>query len=159
MIRFVFDVVQRDNADVYGFCRHQCAVSATGQLMHHRDHRADDHRQWRLYQSAAVRYVSRGHSPGFELNGLRIAAAPSEACMVHLDWAVHSYQARKEKVARYDRHTPNHGSAWLSFYLHEDFADAAGQFEVLDLEEFRDVSRRIACSFPHCTVVGTTAAN
>ncbi|MEO7222490.1 MAG: glycosyltransferase, partial [Devosia sp.] len=109
MMRFVMEVVQRDDADVYGFSRYECAVSQSGKLLHHPDHDADDHRQWRLYQPAVVNYTSQGHTPGFDRHGLRVVEAPRSACLIHLDWVLHSYQARKEKVERYDRHTPGHG--------------------------------------------------
>jgi glycosyltransferase involved in cell wall biosynthesis len=135
-------------AEAYGFPRHQCAISLDGRLLRHLDHSATtDHRQWRLYRPREVRFTKQIHTSGFETNDLRLSEAPESACMIHLDWALHSYDQRKAKIQRYDAHTPGAGSCFNPYYLFEDAPGAKERFEPFDLPEFRSIARTISERF------------
>lgn len=72
--------------------------------------------------------------------------------MIHLDWAVHSYDQRLEKVQRYDAHTTDHGSIFRKFYLHEEDPDALSMLDPLPLPEFAQLSRDLRERFPELCV-------
>lgn len=144
MIEFVARAIRSDHADVYGFSRNQCLVSPGCGLLH--DPKST-HIQWRLYRKDRMKYISAGHTPGFQMHGLRTLEAPTDARMIHLDWALHSYDERRNKIARYDSHTANHGSIWRHYYLYEDYPDT--RFQALHVPEFDETCRRISQRFPH----------
>jgi glycosyltransferase involved in cell wall biosynthesis len=148
MLAFVAGAITKDDADAYSFARHQCAVSKSGRLLRSRAYNPLDHKQWRLYQVDKVQYISAGHTPGFHLDGLRLMVAPVEACMVHLDWAVHSFDERQAKVRRYDAHTTGHGSIFESYYLFETDPVLRRSFEPLRLPEFNSIARRLSERLP-----------
>jgi hypothetical protein len=35
---------------------------------------------------------------------------PDDAFLIHLDWAVHNYAERLQKIERYDQHSPEGGT-------------------------------------------------
>jgi glycosyltransferase involved in cell wall biosynthesis len=148
MLAFVADAIAKDDADAYSFARHQCAVSQSGEMLRSTAISALDHKQYRLYQVKKVRYISAGHTSGFLHEGLRLIDAPVDSCMIHLDWAVHSFDERQSKVRRYDAHTPGHGSAWESYYLFETDPALRRSFEPLILPEFNSVARRLSERLP-----------
>jgi FkbM family methyltransferase len=152
MLDFVADAITRDDADAYSFARHQCVVSKSGTLLRSTAFNPLNHQQWRLYQVDKVRYTSAGHTPGFLLDGLRLVVAPVDAAMIHLDWAVHSFDERQLKVSRYNAHTPGHGSTWESYYLFEADPVLSRSFEPLALPEFDVVARRLAERLPDLLV-------
>lgn len=155
MMEFVRSVTKKakPEAAAYGFPRHQCAVSVDGRLLRHLDHSATtDHRQWRLYRPRKVRFTKRIHTSGIEIDDLRLLEAPDWACMVHLDWALHSYDQRKAKVQRYDVHTPGAGSFLRPYYLFEEVPGAKERFEPFDLPEFRSLARTISERFRNLCV-------
>jgi hypothetical protein len=153
MMKFVKAAIQVGAAEVYGFPRHQCAISTDRTLLTHIDHRArTHHRQWRLYCPAKVRFTGKCHTSGVDLAGLRCVSAPDDACMIHLDWALHGYEQRKAKIARYDAHTPGAGSYFRSYYLYEDVAGASERFRPCDLPEFRSTVRSVAERFPELCI-------
>ena len=150
MMEFVRNVAHKTEAEAeaYGFPRHQCAVSTDGRLLRHLDHSATtDHRQWRLYRPREVRFTKRIHTSGIETDDLRLLEAPDWACMIHLDWALHSHEQRSAKVQRYDAHTPGAGSFSKPYYLFEEVPGAKERFEPLDLPEFRSITRTISERF------------
>ena len=147
MMEFVRKAISEEGAVAYGFARHQCAVSPSGRLLDCTEISPSEHVQWRLFQPAKVTYVHGLHTPGFELDGrLKNCHAPSEARMIHLDWAVHTYDERKRKVERYDAHIPNEGTRWRSYYLYEEQASCRASLVELPLPEFgkacAEISRR-----------------
>lgn len=146
MMDFVHEVVANGEKKVYGFPRHQCAVSKSGRLLASAKDSPLDHRQWRLYRPAAVRFIHGVHTPGFEWHGPG-GVAPLEASLIHLDWAVRSYDERKRKVERYDAHTSNEGTKWRSFYLHEEQPAGDAIFTELALPEFAGVAAEIRDRF------------
>jgi glycosyltransferase involved in cell wall biosynthesis len=152
MMKFVHKAIQTDVADAYSFRRHQCAISREGTLLRHVDVDSAEHKQWRLYRRDRVRFRTEGHTPGFHTQGLRLIDAPPEAAMIHLDWAVHSYDERKQKVFRYDAHTPNHGSIFRSYYLYEEQPYYQTRFEPLYLMEFDETCREISRRFSALTI-------
>jgi len=153
LMKFVREAITHEDIDTYNFPRHQCAVSRTGKLLSHRDLSPLDHRQWRLYQPAKVRFIHGVHTPGFSLDqDLRVEAAPSEASMIHLDWAVHTYDERRRKVERYDAHTENAGTKWRAFYLYEEQGASGNRFTELALPEFRKTTLEIARRFENLYV-------
>ena len=153
MMRFVAKVISEDSSTVYNFQRRQCAVSHSGRLLDCTRISAFDHSQWRLYQPAKMSYVNGLHTPGFKVEGdLEQSHAPSEANMIHLDWAVHSYEDRKQKVERYDAHTPNQGTKWRGFYLYEEQSYSPADFSGLALPEFDKPSLAISRRFPELCV-------
>jgi glycosyltransferase involved in cell wall biosynthesis len=150
MMEFVRNVANQTEAEAgaYGFPRHQCAVSTDGRLLRHLDHSATtDHRQWRLYRPREVSFTKRIHTSGIETDDLRLLEAPDSACMIHLDWALHSHEQRRAKVQRYDAHTPGAGSFSKPYYLFEEVPGAKERFEPLDLPEFRSITRTISERF------------
>jgi hypothetical protein len=144
MMNFVKSAVQQEGADAYGFPLRQCAVSIEGTLLSHIDHSdIGDKRHWRLFRPAKVRFTKRIHTPGIEVEGLHRIAAPYDACMIHLDWALHSYEQRRAKVQRYDAHTPGAGSYFRSYYLYEEVPLARQRFQSIDLPEFKSITHEI----------------
>lgn len=147
MMKFVKQAISEESTIVCGFPRNQCAVSESGRLLNCNAISPLEHRQWRLYQPARMTYVHGVHTPGFEVDGNRREShAPFEASMIHLDWALHSYDERRHKVERYDAHTPNAGTRWRSYYLYEENPSALSSLIELDFPEFRkscaEISRR-----------------
>ena len=102
----------------------------------------------RLYQPAKVGFIGGLHTPGVvwkeEVNSV---PAPVEASLIHLDWAVHSYEERRLKIERYDAHTPNAGTKWRSYYLYEEQPFSPATFHELRLPEFRQTCREISQRF------------
>jgi glycosyltransferase involved in cell wall biosynthesis len=147
MMQFVQQAISEDGAVAYAFPRKRCAVSGSGRLLRSTEISPVDHRQWRLYQPAKMNYVLRLHTAGFEVDGSRMESqVPSEASMIHLDWAVHTYEFRKRKVERYDAHTANEGTKWRAYYLYEEQPGSRHGFAELRLPEFEktcaEISRR-----------------
>jgi len=147
MMKFVQEAITNEAIDVYGFPRHQCAVSRTGIGLVHRDASSLVHRQWRLYQPAKVRFIHKLHTPGFVWEDKRALAAPSEASLIHLDWAVHTYDERLKKVERYDAHTLNQGTKWRAFYLYEEQPLSRVSFSELQFPEFANTCLKISRRF------------
>jgi hypothetical protein len=149
MMDFVRNAVTRDPPDVYAFPRQQCAVSREGALLRHDEVSPLDHRQWRLYQPARIAYTRGVHTPGIVWDEqTRAPTAPLEASLIHLDWAVHSYDDRRRKVERYDAHTENAGTKWRSYYLYEEEPFAPATFSELTWPEFRQTALEISQRFP-----------
>lgn len=148
MIEFAKTAVQSGSAAVYGFPRLQCAISIEGSLLEHLDHDAkNSHRQWRLYSPTKVGFTKGIHTPGIDLALSYCVPAPDDAYMIHLDWALHSYEQRKMKVARYDAHKLGAGSYFRYYYLYEDAPGANERFKLCDLPEFKLVARNIGKRF------------
>jgi hypothetical protein len=149
MMQFVQKAMSEECALAYGFPRNQCAVSGAGRLLRSTKISPFEHRQWRLYQPAKMTYVHGLHTPGFEVDGSVMEGhAPSETSMIHLDWAVHSYDCRKRKVERYDAHIPNEGTRWRAFYLYEEQPRDRQGFTELPLPEFGKACAEISRRFP-----------
>lgn len=147
MMEFVQKAISDESVVAYGFARHQCAVSRSGRLLDCSEVSPEEHRQWRLYQPARMTYVHGLHTPGFVLDGSQKSGrAPAAARMIHLDWAVHTYDERRRKMERYDAHTPNAGTRWRSYYLYEEQASYGESFAELRSPEFNkacaEISRR-----------------
>jgi glycosyltransferase involved in cell wall biosynthesis len=153
LVSFVRELIAGGGNAVWGFPRHQCAVSPTGRLLVAPTISSLEHRQWRLYQPDKVHFISGLHTPGFQWRE-EPAEAPLEAALIHLDWAVHSYEERRHKMERYDAHTPNQGTRWRSFYLYEE-EPGGGPFSELGLPEFQEVGVQIAARFPKLCVEPT----
>ena len=66
--------------------------------------------------------------------------APDDAAMLHFDWVVHTPEERARKIARYDAHTPNHGSAWRNYYLADTLEGFEASLEPIDLPEFANLT-------------------
>jgi glycosyltransferase involved in cell wall biosynthesis len=153
MMQFVQKSMSEGRALAYGFPRNQCAVSRSGRLLRSTEISPLEHRQWRLYQPAKMNYVHGLHTPGFEVDAsVRESQASSEASMIHLDWAVHSYGCRKRKIERYDAHIPNEGTRWRAFYLYEEQPVARQAFAELRLPEFGKACAAISRRFPDLCV-------
>jgi glycosyltransferase involved in cell wall biosynthesis len=149
MMKFVQNAVTGDDARVYAFPRLQCAVSQSGRLMNCTRVSPFEHRQWRLYQPEKVSYLQGLHTPGFHWRDASDGIhAPPEACMIHLDWAVHSYESRKEKIERYDAHTPNSGTRWRTYYLYEEESYPRTAFTDLPLPEFVSLAAALRLRLP-----------
>jgi len=149
MMAFVQDAVRSDSPDVYAFPREQCAVSRKGALLRDDEVSPLDHRQWRLYQPARIAYTRGLHTPGIVWDEhARAVTAPLEASLIHLDWAVHSYEERRRKMERYDAHTANAGTKWRSYYLYEEGPFSPAAFSELPWPEFRQASLEISQRFP-----------
>ena len=149
MMDFVRNAVRNDTPDVYAFPRQQCAVSRKGALLRHGEVSPLDHRQWRLYQPARVEYTRGLHTPGIVWDEqARAVTAPLETSLIHLDWAVHSYDDRRRKMERYDAHTANAGTKWRSYYLYEEEPFAPATFSELPWPEFRQTALEISQRFP-----------
>lgn len=146
MMSFVRDVIAGGRDAVWGFPRHQCAVSPSGRLLVAPNVSPLEHRQWRLYQPDRVNFISGLHTPGFQWHD-ESSEAPVQAALIHLDWALHTYEERRHKVERYDAHTPNQGTRWRSFYLYEE-QPGAGASSELALPEFQEIGVHIAARFP-----------
>jgi glycosyltransferase involved in cell wall biosynthesis len=154
MLKFVAQVIRENSADVVGFPRYQCDVSRTGDMFFHRLHDPFNiHRQWRLYRPDRIRYVSDLHTPGFVWgDGVVSIAAPANAAMIHLDWAVHSFAERAKKLERYDADTPGMGSKFRHYYLADERLDYRAGFAPLAAPEFADVGHQLAARFPKATI-------
>ena len=149
MMDFVRNAVGNDTPDVYAFPRQQCAVSRTGALLTHGKVSPLDHRQWRLYQPARVEFKRGLHTPGIVWDEqARAVTAPPEASLIHLDWAVHSYEQRRHKMERYDAHTAGAGTKWRSYYLYEEEPLAPASFSELPWPEFRQTALALSQRFP-----------
>ncbi len=134
--------------NIYAFLRHQCTVSLRGKLLASRAISRTDHQQWRLYRPREMRFIQGLHTPGLAWDGDNQATiAPEEAAMIHLDWILHSYDERRQKIERYDTHTPNEGTRWRSFYLYEENPSALETLAELELPEFGRVCREIRRRF------------
>ena len=108
-----------------------------------------DHRQWRLYQPARVEFTRGLHTPGIVWDEqAQAVTAPLEASLIHLDWAVHSYDDRRRKMERYDAHTANAGTKWRSYYLYEEEPFVPATFSELAWPEFRQTAFGISQRFP-----------
>ena len=68
--------------------------------------------------------------------------------MIHLDWMVHSYEERKEKVDRYDAYQSEMGTFWRDYYLFEERGVRADELLRLDMPEFATVCRDLSRRFP-----------
>ena len=148
LLRYAQKVTSIDHGDAHGFIRYQCAIRNDGFLMRHIDHCPYSHRQWRLYRADKVKWTSQIHSPGFHLDDIHIINAPDSASMIHLDWALHSYEERAKKIDRYDRVSQGAGSIWRHYYLYEEEDNYRSKFATLQAKEFANVSARIAGRFP-----------
>jgi glycosyltransferase involved in cell wall biosynthesis len=146
MLAFVRQAIRGAESTVYGFRRYQCAVSRTGQVLRSRTVSPQEHTQWRLYQPKRMKYVPKIHSPGFIWEG-EGTTAPASSSLIHLDWALHSYEERCHKIARYSNHGPNEGTRWRSFYLYEE-QPGGDAFSELGLPEFEKIGLQIAGRFP-----------
>ena len=147
MMTFVRAALSEKRVEVCAFERHQCAVSTRGTLLRHRNVSPTEHRQWRLYQPAKVKYTHRIHTPTFKWDPESGRTANPEASMIHLDWAVHSYEERRRKVELYDEQTPNGGTRWRSYYLYEEQPSSRESFEEMALPEFDQVCRQLSLRF------------
>ncbi len=147
MLKFVQEAITNEEIDVYGFSRYQCAVSRNGEGLVHRDVSPSVHRQWRLYQPAKVRFIHGLHTPGFVWEDEKAVAAPTEASLIHLDWAVHTYDERRKKIERYDAHTPNEGTKWRAFYLYEEHPLSRANFSEFPFPEFAKAFLKISRRF------------
>jgi glycosyltransferase involved in cell wall biosynthesis len=151
MMQFVKEAMGHPEIDAYGFPRYQCAISREALLLQAKAVSTSVHQQWRLYQPTRVTFHNTWHTPGFHPERIQ-TSAPASAILIHLDWAVHTYAERLEKIERYDAHTPGEGTKWRSYYLYEE-ADLAGQeFAELPLSEFAQTSVDIAQRFPDLCV-------
>lgn len=153
MMKYVREAISEEGTVAYNFARHQCAVSRSGRLLECTEISPTDHRQWRLYQPTRMTYVHGLHTPGFVLDASQNHGhAPSAARMIHLDWAVHTYDERKSKVERYDAHVPNAGTRWRSYYLYEEQAISSESFVELRLAEFDKTGAEISRRFQNLCV-------
>jgi hypothetical protein len=152
MLAFVNSVIAGDSCRAVSFERHQCVVNRSGAMLRNTRHSPVVHRQWRLYQPDAVEFHARGHTRCFELDPLSELAAPSEAHMIHLDWVFHSREERVQKIARYDAHTPNHGTMFKDYYLGDTSPTFLDELTPLPAEEFVAVGRKMAARFPKSAV-------
>jgi len=154
MLQFIRDAIKDDTKSAYGFLRHQCIVSHRGELLTAPGCSPEVHRQWRLYQPAKVKFVEKVHSPGIEWDGGDAASpAPAAACLIHLDWALHSYNERRQKVERYDAYAQGAGTVWRDYYLYEEKADVA--LVEFGLPEFGSVAATIARRLPNLCASAT----
>jgi glycosyltransferase involved in cell wall biosynthesis len=147
----LFDFVRRaivGDDDAYSFLRYECGVAKDGTLLRHFGFDPVEQQQYRLYRRDRVQYITDGHTPGFEINGLRSRLAGEDCLMIHLDWAVHSRERRRTKKERYDAHTPGHGDWIAGLILYEDDPDHQAKFTPLELPEFQETARRLAKRFP-----------
>ena len=150
MLDFVSNIINYDEIDTIGFRRYQCAVAKCGCVLSSQDVNPDTHRQWRLYQPRKVDFVKRIHTPGFRRNRQRSIRAPDDAFMIHLDWAIHSYEERLSKIERYERHTPGSGKPWRPYYLYEE---SPHRFDRLIAPEFDGVAKAISERFSDLCIV------
>ena len=148
LIDFVRRAIANDDHDAYSFLRYECCVAKDGMLLRHFGFDPVTQQQYRLYRRDRVQYISAGHTPGFVLDGLRRRLADEDAFIIHLDWAVHSREQRKNKKARYDAHTPGHGDWIPGLILYEDDPDHRAKFAPFELPEFQETARRLAHRFP-----------
>jgi glycosyltransferase involved in cell wall biosynthesis len=154
LISFIADHVDNYEIEVVGFRRFQCAISKNGTLLYSKQVSATGHRQFRLFRPSKVHFVVNAiHSPGYDLSKSKTYNAPDDAFLIHLDWAVHSYAERLQKIERYDQHTPEAGTYWRSFYLYEE-ANALHphSFAPLGASEFSSVGKEIATRFSELCV-------
>jgi len=150
MLDFVFKIIAFDDIDVVGFRRYQCAVAKSGVVLFSQEHDSETHRQWRLYRPQRMDFVKRIHSPGFRRNRQRSIKAPDDAFMIHLDWAVHSYEERLVKINRYEQHTPGSSNPWRPYYLYEENPHRFGR---LNAPEFDGLAKAISERFSDLCVL------
>jgi hypothetical protein len=81
--------------------------------------------QYRVFPREGVRFTTAMHSPGIILDGHDVRTAPEGCCIYHMDWLVRSQWERRQKVAAYDRHWKNGGSAFRRFIIPEEAGIAA----------------------------------
>jgi len=152
LLRFVARFVSRwwsiRKAHAVGFRRYQCAFDAQGKLLYSPPHSGEEHRQWRLYRPAKVRFHGRGHSPGFDFNESRALIAPPSACLIHLDWIIHSAEERKKKLLRYDAHTPGHGESHSSYYLADQTPNFRDSLIRFPSTSFQDLIQDLLARYP-----------
>ena len=151
MMQFVREAIRHGETALYGFPRHQCAISTSGVLLHATRPFPILHWQWRLFQPARVTFQNSLHTSGLNLDGMQ-KPAPETAGMIHLDWAFHSYAERRRKVEFYDEHTPGGGTQWRAFYLYEEAVAPEQNFAELPLPEFAQVSAEAVQRFPDLCV-------
>jgi hypothetical protein len=147
MMEFVEEVIGHHEIDAYGFPRYQCAISREGSLLQAKGVSTSVHQQWRLFQPTRVTFHNTWHTPAFYPHR-RQESAPAPARLIHLDWALHTYAERLQKVERYDAHTPGEGTKWRTYYLYEEADLAEQEFAELPLPEFSQTSVDIAQRFP-----------
>jgi glycosyltransferase involved in cell wall biosynthesis len=148
MIEFAQAIARTGSpAQDFGFLRFQCAVNRNGAPLYHLDYPPEDHRQYRLYRPAGLVFTGLGHTCGFEQHNIVNDKAPDDAFMIHLDWVVHTKAERLEKIARYDAHTPNHGSMWHDYYLADQQSNYVERLAPLRCDDFLKVGRRLADRF------------
>ena len=145
-------------AESIAFHRCECTINSAGEILYHRTHTSGAHRQIRLYRPEGLAFSGTGHTAGFEEHNLMQQAAPRDALMIHLDWVVHSPAERASKMARYDAHTPGHGSMWRHFYLADQSLDFAAQLAALPCDDFRTAGRQLAAQFPAAAARATATA-
>ena len=133
-------------------------MNAAGEILYHTIQTSDVHQQTRLYRPEGLVFSSAGHTAGFEEHNLMKQEAPRDALMIHLDWVVHSPAERASKIARYDAHTPGHGSMWRHYYLADQSPDFAAQLAALSCDDFRTVGRQLAARFPDAAARARAAA-
>ena len=153
MIDAAIRYAKADAEGVVGFDRFSCAVGANGKLYYHDGHDARTHNQRRLYCPHRLSFVTRGHSPGFEIDqNDTIVEAPEDEFMIHLDWVVHDIELRTKKIERYDAHTAEHGSVWRDYYLADALPDFSSHLLPLPGRDFSEAARRLASRFPNAAV-------
>lgn len=131
---------------VVGFPRFQCTIRNRAIVTSTR-HTSVEHRQWRLFRPDSVRFTDRGHTPGFEVAGMRQLPAPDVAAMLHFDWVVRTPEERLEKIRRYDAHTANHGSQWSDYYLADTLQGFESELAPFDAPELRKFATELAREF------------
>lgn len=154
MMEFIREKLRKPGPAVYGFQRHECAISCKGRLLSHSRVSPYVHRQWRLYQTEAVTFAPKLHTPGFKCDGMGDDGAPPEVPMIHLDWALHSHEERRRKVERYQAHPEGERATEnaYSYYLYEDQPWPMDCFRLLAYPEFAKVCREISRRFPELCV-------
>jgi hypothetical protein len=152
MLDYVRKIIARDRYTVVGFDRYQTIFNVNGAPFCSIKHDAITHRQWRLYQPDKVRFHGRGHSAGFDPIDGRGRIAPTSAFMIHLDWVVHSPRDRREKLVRYETHTPGHGMRFRDFYLADECPDFHNDLMALPVTEFHKIGRKFVSRFPGSAV-------
>ena len=151
MMQFVEEAIGHNEVAVFGFLRHQCAISRAAGLLHARGVSTSLHRQWRLFQPTRVTFHNSLHTPGLLADGI-YESGPASASLIHLDWAVHTLAERREKLEFYDAHTPGEGTKWRAYYLYEEAGIAEQEFAELSLSEFTQASLAVAERFPDLCV-------
>jgi glycosyltransferase involved in cell wall biosynthesis len=150
LLDFVYKIIDYDDIDVVGFRRYQCAVATSGIVLFSQEYDSDKQRQWRLYRPHKVQFIRKIHTPGFRRDRQRSIKAPDDAFMIHLDWAIHSYEERLLKIERYERHTPGSSNHWRPYYLYEEKPHRFGR---LNAPEFDGLAKAISERFSDLCVV------